>query len=186
MAPTTRRLDARSLRGLAHPLRVRLLSLLRADGPATATGLAQRLGETSGTTSWHLRQLAEHGFIAQDTERGNRRERWWKAVHEATELRVEDFSGDSDLAGPLTAYLYEVTAAASHRVQTFLAEQWPAEWLEAAVLSDMDLPLTPTELDALRTELHEVVERYRRAERPGDETVVVQIQGFPRHRPTSP
>ncbi len=58
-----RRLDARSLRGLAHPLRMRLLDALRVHGPATASGLAERLGESSGATSYHLRQLAEHGFV---------------------------------------------------------------------------------------------------------------------------
>src|SRR5690606_32034120 len=32
----TVRLDARSVRGLAHPLRLKLLGLLRTDGPATS------------------------------------------------------------------------------------------------------------------------------------------------------
>ena len=70
-------LDARTLRAIAHPLRMRMLGILRTEGPATATSLAARLGESSGTTSWHLRQLAEHGFIEEDSERGNRRDRWW-------------------------------------------------------------------------------------------------------------
>ncbi len=49
-------------------------------------------------------------------------------------------------------------------------------------MSDQNLPLTPDELKALRTELHEVIDRYRRPERQGDEIVVAQIQGFPRKR----
>jgi DNA-binding transcriptional ArsR family regulator len=51
-------LDPHNLRGLAHPLRVRLLGLLRSDGSSTATRLAERLGQSSGATSYHLRQLA--------------------------------------------------------------------------------------------------------------------------------
>ena len=43
--PHTRHLDDRALRALAHPLRLRILSLLRHDGPATATLLAARLDE---------------------------------------------------------------------------------------------------------------------------------------------
>ena len=176
------RLDAKTLRALAHPLRIRLLGLLRADGPATATGLAQRVGETSGTTSWHLRQLAEHGLIEQDTERGNKRERWWRAAYESTELRMEDFHGDEDSAGALSAYLHEIASNAYHRMTRFLAEDWDQSWRESFVMSDQDLPLTPAELVAMRTELHEVVNKYRRPERPGDETVVAQIQGFPTKR----
>src|SRR5215212_5276227 len=84
-------LDARSLRGIAHPVRVRILTSLREDGPATATGLAGRLGESTGSTSYHLRQLAEYGFVAEDTGRGVGRELWWRAVHRATY---------SDLPGP--------------------------------------------------------------------------------------
>jgi hypothetical protein len=37
--------DAAALRALAHPLRLRLLGLLRAFGPSTASRLAQRCGE---------------------------------------------------------------------------------------------------------------------------------------------
>ena len=44
MAPRIRHLDARSLKLLAHPLRVRIVGSLRADGPATATLLGERLG----------------------------------------------------------------------------------------------------------------------------------------------
>jgi DNA-binding transcriptional ArsR family regulator len=177
------RLDARTLRALAHPLRIRLLGLLRGEGPATATGLAQRVGETSGTTSWHLRQLAEHGFIEEDTERGNKRERWWKAGYESTELRMEDFRGDTESAGALTAYLYEIASGAYRRMTTFLADDWSDAWRESFAMSDQDLPLTPDELQAMRTELHDVVNKYRRPEQPGDETVIVQLQAFPwKHR----
>ena len=52
--------DVAALRALGHPVRLRILGLLRADGPATATALAQRLGLNSGATSYHLRQLAAH------------------------------------------------------------------------------------------------------------------------------
>ena len=61
-------LDAGSLRGLAHPVRLRMLGLLRTEGPATATRLAARLGLNSGATSYHLRQLATHGFVVEATD----------------------------------------------------------------------------------------------------------------------
>lgn len=69
--PQVRQLDARSLRGLAHPLRMQLLDALRFGGPATASQLAEKLGESSGATSYHLRQLAAHGFV-EDAPSGAR------------------------------------------------------------------------------------------------------------------
>src|SRR3954469_22151212 len=76
------------LRALTHPVRLRILGLLRTEGATTATALAQRLGLNTGATSYHLRQLAQHGFIVDDEERGNGRERWWRAAHAAT--RTDD------------------------------------------------------------------------------------------------
>lgn len=74
------RLGPHNLKGLAHPLRLQLLAALRQDGPATATLLAQRFNESTGATSYHLRQLARHGFIEPDiAHAAGGRERWWKA-----------------------------------------------------------------------------------------------------------
>ena len=84
-------LDRRNVRGLAHPLRIKMLGLLREHGPATATGLARRLGESSGATSYHLRQLEQYGFIVEAEGMGTRRERWWRAAHQITSF---DLSGD--------------------------------------------------------------------------------------------
>src|ERR1700753_3111047 len=85
-APQTAFLDAKGLRVLAHPARVQLVQLLRRHGPSTATRLAELMGVNSGTASYHLRQLAAAGFVAEDTERGNGRDRWWRAVHRQTVL----------------------------------------------------------------------------------------------------
>jgi uncharacterized membrane protein YfcA len=40
-----------------------LVGLLRTEGPLTATRAAELLGESSGTTSFHLRQLAKYGLV---------------------------------------------------------------------------------------------------------------------------
>ena len=80
--------DPTALKALSHPVRLRMLGLLRADGPATASSLALRLGLNSGATSYHLRQLHQHGYVVDDTERGNGRDRWWKAAHQATRARA--------------------------------------------------------------------------------------------------
>jgi DNA-binding transcriptional ArsR family regulator len=178
-------LDARTLRAIAHPLRMRMLGLLRREGPATASSLAAALGESSGTTSWHLRQLAEHGFIVEDSELGNRRERWWRAAHRYTQIKAEKFLDDPETADALGTLMHEVANTYHRELTVFIDEAgtWSREWIKAADYSDEELPLTPDELLQLRTDLHEVLKRYRRPRKDGDESVRVQLQLFPRRRP---
>ena len=175
---TARRLDAKGLRALAHPLRVRMLSSLRNDGPATATQLAARLGESSGTTSWHLRLLAENGFIEEDPERGTKRDRWWRARVGATQLTVADFAGQPEAQGSLAVYLQSILEQQFRLAADFLEGDWPLEWRDSATMSDFRLETTPEGLRALNAELFEVIERHRTAATDG-ETVTVQIQSFP-------
>src|SRR5262249_15173375 len=66
---------------LAHPIRFRIWELLR-EGPATASHLARRLGESRGSTSYHLRMLGSTGVIVDDEELGTKRERWWRRPEE--------------------------------------------------------------------------------------------------------
>jgi len=87
-------LDTAALKALSHPLRVRMYDLLADDGPATASQLAQDVGESSGTTSYHLRVLAEHGFIEEDVERGDRRDRWWRVRPGGYHLAAQRFVDD--------------------------------------------------------------------------------------------
>ena len=82
------KLNSQQIRTLAHPLRSRLLGALRVDGPATATTLAQALDTNTGATSYHLRQLAEVGLVAEDVDRGTGRQRWWRAVARGQQLAV--------------------------------------------------------------------------------------------------
>jgi len=71
-------LDAGALRALAHPLRVQLYDILSQYGPQTASSLAELTGESSGSTSYHLRELAKHDLIREVEGRGSARERWWE------------------------------------------------------------------------------------------------------------
>jgi len=71
-------LDSGALRALAHPLRVKIYDILSQYGPQTASSLAERLGESSGSTSYHLRALAKQDLIREAEDRGTGRERWWE------------------------------------------------------------------------------------------------------------
>lgn len=65
---------------MSHPLRGEILRQLELLGQANSTKIAEELGENTGTTSYHLRVLAEVGVIEEVPERSNGRERWWRAV----------------------------------------------------------------------------------------------------------
>ena len=182
---TTVRLDVRSVRGLAHPLRLKMLGILRTDGPATSTTLAARLGLNTGATSYHLRQLASYGFIVEDDERGTGRERWWRAAHATTYFDRTALSGDE--AGE--AFLRSIGQIYAERIQRAADEYatLPEAWREASNLSDWVLRLTPDETRRLTGELFDVLTRYRRHDPessepapPGAVPVMVQIQAFPR------
>lgn len=67
-------------RTLASPLRRRILSHLQQHREANSTSLAQALGESTGTTSYHLRKLAEQGFVEEIPGKSGGRERWWRPL----------------------------------------------------------------------------------------------------------
>ena len=90
LEPAIQVTDVRALRALAHPLRSQLLGRLRLDGPATASQLGRLYGESSGATSYHLRQLAAYGFVEEVEGQGTARERWWRARHRMTSWQAAD------------------------------------------------------------------------------------------------
>lgn len=158
-------LDARALAALAHPLRSRLLRLLRIDGPATASGLAARAGESSGLTSYHLRKLADVGLVEEDPGRGNRRERWWRPAHEVTSWSTTDFLGNASAYRATQELRRGVYHWQLGLLENWLADEaeWSEEWVAAAETSDDVLELTPTQLKAMTAEIWDVVQRYRAA-----------------------
>lgn len=159
----THEMDERAMRALAHPLRVRLLRILRAEGPGTASGLAARVQESSGLTSYHLRKLADVGLVEEDADRGTRRERWWRSVHEVTRWTASDALGNPEAHRASVTLRREV-----YRWQWRLLEQWLSEedewhraWVDAAGPSDDLLLLTPAQLVSMSEEIWAVVQRYR-------------------------
>ncbi|MEU4919288.1 helix-turn-helix domain-containing protein [Streptomyces parvus] len=155
-------LDAKGLRAMAHPVRVQVVGLLRKHGPSTATRLAERLGVNSGTASYHLRRLGAAGFVEEDTERGNARERWWRSVHRTT------WFNDPELAErePEAALAYQQSVASIYALRTRQTlnelQTMPRAWRDRFDLSDWALRLTPEETAALYQELGDVIGRYRR------------------------
>lgn len=161
-----------AIRALAHPLRIRLLSMLQAEGPATATTLSRVLAESTGATSYHLRQLARYGLIAEDRERGNQRDRWWRASAHHYNLAPELVSSAEYRAASaeLMARVIErdagVVAAFVEQLESFE----PA-LRDAATFTNHAVYATTEEVSELRAEIHAAFARLERpdaAERPPD------------------
>ncbi|MEU4782273.1 helix-turn-helix domain-containing protein [Micromonospora sp. NPDC023633] len=184
-APRTVHLDARQVRTLAHPLRMRLLGTLRADGPATATTLAGKLDTNTGATSYHLRQLAEVGLVTEDLDRGTGRQRWWRAAHDISNFEPTDFDDDPDARAAV-----QWIQADQARLLAEQAERWMAvahgysrEWRDAAGMSDILLTLGPARLRALNDEVWQLLQRYRDEpvpDEPEAESVLFFLAAFPR------
>lgn len=182
-------LTPKRLKGLNHPIRLRLLELLQQEGPSTATSLAARIGQSSGVTSYHLRVLGEHEFIVEDTGRGNARDRFWRAPHRSMgfTLRMPDDPGSSENIGETEQYLRIVASEIYRRVLAGI-DQFTSQPDDMAgapwQLNDFPLRLTTEEARALTGQINELVQRYRRPAgdpepRPGTTRAYFQFQLIP-------
>ena len=167
------------LKALTHPVRVRMLGILRVDGPATATTLATRLGINSGATSYHLRQLAQHGFIEDDESRGNGRERWWRAAHQMTVTGEDNVPDTPEGRETLDAYLQTVVTIYSQRLQEAIEERplLPPEWREVFDLNDRVVRLTPSQADQLKEQVRAIIPGFE--EDADGEPVMFQFHAYP-------
>ncbi|MFB9253041.1 ArsR/SmtB family transcription factor [Sphaerisporangium melleum] len=175
--------DPRVMKAVAHPLRVRLLGALRVDGPATATELAAKLGESSGSTSYHLRQLARYGFVEEDPEQRDARERRWRAVHQYTawsELELGGTSEGREVAGFMRDRQTEVLLA-NRRSFERDRDSWGPEWIEAAGMSDHLARLTPASITALYARVQELIREMEAVDAadPAAERVMLHLAAFP-------
>ena len=176
-----------SLKSLAHPLRVRIYDELSAYGPLTASGLAERLGESSGSTSYHLRQLERTGLIREDTTRGKGRERWWERTPGSIAIP------DARSLPPGSAERLAVRLVEDEWFRTrdqnfheFLSEGdaiFGDEWLDIATSDTINLRLTPEQLTALVADVDVVllkyIAAYKRTPTPGSRPIQIQINAFP-------
>lgn len=157
-------LDDQAVRVLAHPLRSRLLSRLRLEGPATATELAAALETNTGATSYHLRALESVGLVA-DTGEGEGRRRLWRAASSYHSWSNSSFAGDDDARTALDWLQRHYIRLLSDRAERWLdaTDGWPDEWVDALGMSDALVTVTPGQLGAFTRELDELVARYRTA-----------------------
>lgn len=152
--------DPQVLKALAHPLRGRLLGLLRVDGPSTATRLAERLGESSGATSYHLRQLEAYGMVGEARREG--RERWWQALHRSTSWEGDQIVGQPGGLEANELMQRHQIELMGRQLRTWAehGRRFGLEWAAVAGLSDYVLRLTPDQARAMTDEVYAVLDRW--------------------------
>ena len=123
-----------SLRATAHPLRLRMLSLLTSSAMSAAE-VARELGITHANASYHLRQLHDADLVVVEGEeriRGGMAKRYRHLFD-----RPESKWTNEDMAGQVQAMCSELLRRFSHRERgkgTFTdAELWvaPETWERA-------------------------------------------------------
>jgi DNA-binding transcriptional ArsR family regulator len=183
--------DLSRLKAFTNPLRLRLYRLLYASGAATASRLAEQVDQAPSLVSYHLRKLAEHGFV---TEAGGRstdsRERWWQVASEdGWGFRDSDFSGTPEGAAAVGTVIQGIVETRAAAYRAFLEQRaaWGQAWTDASLSSEWMLDLTPAELAEMNEELQALGRRWRErgkaataaGETENREHVAVHLYGFP-------
>lgn len=169
-----RPLNAAQLRALAHPLRLELLQVLHVDGPATASQLARRLGESSGLTSYHLRALHRAGMV-EEAEKRNGRERWWQRPQERVMIpnSVPTDASESERVELQAAHAQIESILVARDEQavgrwTEIRYDLPLEWQDSQWIGNFPMWATAAEVREFVTKVLELAQPLRKEPAGGD------------------
>ncbi|HEY1486123.1 MAG TPA: helix-turn-helix domain-containing protein [Micromonosporaceae bacterium] len=151
--------DAQAMRAYAHPLRRKLVVLLRRFGPQTATEAAKALGDNVPNCSFHLRQLAKYGLVER-VEGSDNRERPWRAVAMTTSW--DDSSDDPDRRAAADFLVENIVSGYFEATRAWLAvrDRETAEWRHVTGVTDQTLHVTIEELGRVEADIAAVLERF--------------------------
>ena len=141
--------------GLArHPVREALLELIRRDGEVTATSAASELGGSTGSYSFHLRQLARYGLVEEVPAQDGRIRPWRLPAGDAGTPRVRPVSDEelSDVARGLEDE--------SYRRWLELRDSAPPRWRSDEAFSQV-VYLTPEEMAGFADVVRALIAQYR-------------------------
>ncbi|MFC5008009.1 ArsR/SmtB family transcription factor [Dactylosporangium cerinum] len=163
--------DSRVLAAASHPLRRRLMDVLRVEGPATASILAARTEQAVGNVSHHLKVLAAAELIVEVPERArDKRERWWNLASTALRWSDSDFADD-----PVGQAVASAAMSINLDRQFGLVRAWHgapdeqrAEWGDAPFSTDKWLSMSAEELAAFEGELQGLIDKWASRAIPDD------------------
>jgi DNA-binding transcriptional ArsR family regulator len=163
--------DSRVLAALAHPLRRRLMDVLKVEGPATVSTLADRTEQAVANVSHHLKVLAACDLVAEAPELArDRRERWWRLVSHGVRWSTADFDAD-----PSSQAVAAAALSLNLDRQVGLVRDWQAVreerrefWGDVPFATDRWLRLSPDELAEFERDLLDLIARWADREQPAD------------------
>jgi DNA-binding transcriptional ArsR family regulator len=151
--PELRKLtDARTLRALAHPVRIALVEALSVHGAMTATQVGEVIGESPTTCSFHLRQLAKYGFV-EEAGGGKGRARPWRMTSIGFSFADAHDDPATEIAAASLSRLLRERQLGRYQAWVDTRASYPREWREAAGDSEFAFYLTPAELSQLTQEV---------------------------------
>jgi DNA-binding transcriptional ArsR family regulator len=148
--------DARTLKALAHPVRVALIETLSVEGPMTATEAGERIGESPTTCSFHLRQLAKYGFV-EEAGGGKGRSRPWRVPDTGLNISSDNDDPEAAVAAGTVARLWRENQLRRLENWRDTRASYPREWRNAATHSQSVMWVTPDELKEFNEELLELM-----------------------------
>lgn len=159
--------DPRALKALAHPMRMRIIGELATRGSCRAADLAKALGEPANSVSFHLRQLARYGLVAEDREHGtDKRERWWRTPSEQGFIvnldELRKLPGGSQAVGVFE----QVTEGSAHALVSLAFSRIDApEDTARSWVNDFGLHLSREEIGEFLDEQWEFIMRWMKRSR---------------------
>lgn len=172
--------DARTIRALAHPLRLRILDVLGEYGPLSATQVSEHVAESPQSCSFHLRTLARYGYV-EDAGGGEGRNRPRKLSDRPTHWTPA--GADPETAAAITAAQAAVDAAHQQQVSRWRGRspQAPLVWQQNSFEMSIDTWLTADELRQFSTKVSAAIRSIvdGRVKQPDQARVLLHVTGFP-------
>jgi hypothetical protein len=150
--------DATAMRALAHPVRLALIDLFGYHESLTASQASELLGESPTNCAFHLRTLAKYGFL-REAPTSSRRERPWALVHRA--VRITQRQAEPAAALAAKALVRAMLDRWLEKARHVFGSPCPIPgWQEASGVSQKHVFMTPSEAEAARGEIQQILDRY--------------------------
>lgn len=150
--------QAEQIKALTHPLRIRLIDLLRGGRELTATEAAEATGESVASCSFHLRQLAKFGFVEPGERRG--REKPWRGVAGSVTLDAspDDRESYSAVMAAARAFLAQSVSDIERWMERSVDDD--PEWTESSHQRHAGFWATKEEYAEVAAELGRILDRF--------------------------
>ena len=170
--------DARTMRAVAHPVRLDLLYLLHREGPLIASRCAEILGLTPKVCSYHLNLLGKYGLI-EETGEGKGRARPWRAVKELYYVHRAD--EDREITSAADQLARTTVARDADIVTNFIGHrhELPPKWRNVSPMMSSPLMLTTKQLKEFQGELGALLRRYQGLREPDAHPVHAALYAVP-------